>query len=100
MIQDDVLVRDRHACVLQFTEGADHVVRLHVALLRVVLAIHKNAGMSAFRFLDQKVYWLEILVAPRQEGTALSDRLPQVKRVMDAHQAGFGRRPNVVSRLP
>ena len=100
MIQDDVFVRDRRAGGFQFTEGADNVVRLHVALLRVILANHKNAGMSALRFLDQKVHWLEILVVPRQQATVLSDRLPQVKRVMGAGQTDFGRRPNVVSRLP
>ena len=38
MVQNDILVRDRGAGVFQLAEGADNVVRLHVALLRAVLA--------------------------------------------------------------
>jgi hypothetical protein len=53
MIQDNVLVRDRRPGRFQFTEGANDVVRLHSVLLRVVMTNYKNAGVSAFGFLDK-----------------------------------------------
>lgn len=100
MIQHDVFVRDRHAGVFQFTEGADDIVRLHSALLRIVVANNKDAGMSPVTFENQVVQLLEIIVIPRQERPAFADRLPEMNRIISAGQANLDRRPNVMSRLP
>ena len=80
MIQHDVIVRDRHASVLQFTKGADNVVRLHLTLLRAVIADDENAGVSALHFADQQIQRLKIVVIPRQQGSAIPNRLSQVQR--------------------